>query len=323
MKIDYQKESVMSLVDQYYAPGDLNSNMLTIPEEIAKGGVYTIEIEDGILLSTSDFTFLSDYSMTENCTDKPIFQMSFCLDGRIEWSYSNAETEKSFYLGANECQARYGIIEKCQSHFFRDIRCRNVSVTLDSDKCKDILSYVSGRNALVQMDSNQAKVYQYSPNVRRILSEIMNCPYDDELKKLYQKGKVFELMAVFFDEVICLSPTNSFGYKMEQYDYETLLRAKELINQKFTQSLTIPAIAREAAINEQKLKAGFKQCFGCTVNEYITEKRMEMAGYLLKTGMYKVNDVALMAGYTHVGYFIKIYRNHFGISPGESLKTNK
>lgn len=68
---------------------------------------------------------------------------------------------------------------------------------------------------------------------------------------------------------------------------------------------------------------GFKRCFGVTVNDYVVEKRLEAAIRLLKTGKHTVQEVTWMVGYSHTGYFIELFRKHYGISPGEMLKNNR
>ncbi|WP_302795332.1 helix-turn-helix domain-containing protein [Cloacibacillus evryensis] len=70
-------------------------------------------------------------------------------------------------------------------------------------------------------------------------------------------------------------------------------------------------------MSETKLKRGFKNCFGCTVYEYMVEKRMELAHSLLSSGKYKVKDVVWMAGYSNAGHFIKMFRKRYGLTPGE------
>ena len=36
-----------------------------------------------------------------------------------------------------------------------------------------------------------------------------------------------------------------------------------------------------------------------------------------------VQEVTWMVGYSHTGYFIELFRKHYGISPGEMLKNNR
>lgn len=259
-------------------------NQYLIP--LIDGTIENIDITDGILLTTSEFVSQEDIEMTTTHDDLSLFQISFCIDGNMEWSYINNEVVHQFQIAAQQSQVRYGT--------FYDTR-----------------------------KTAPVRVYTYTPNISKILSEILACHFCDEMKKIYLQGKIFELIAVYCDEVICKSPTNDFGIRISVEDYNALLKAREFIGENFAHPLTIPIVAKAIAINEQKLKDGFKRCFGVTVNDYVVEKRLEAAIRLLKTGKHTVQEVTWMVGYSHTGYFIELFRKYYGISPGEMLKNNR
>lgn len=195
---------------------------------------------------------------------------------------------------------------------------------MDEKIFEQIFTCIKIRGALYDTRKTApVRVYTYTPNISKILSEILACHFCDEMKKLYLQGKIFELIAVYCDEVICKSPTNDFGIRISVEDYNALLKAREFIGENFAHPLTIPIVAKAIAINEQKLKDGFKRCFGVTVNDYVVEKRLEAAIRLLKTGKHTVQEVTWLVGYSHTGYFIELFRKHYGISPGEMLKNNR
>ena len=197
-------------------------------------------------------------------------------------------------------------------------------ITLDEKIFEQIFTCIKIRGVLYDTRKTApVRVYTYTPNISKILSEILACHFCDEMKKIYLQGKIFELIAVYCDEVICKSPTNDFGIRISVEDYNALLKAREFIGENFAHPLTIPIVAKAIAINEQKLKDGFKRCFGVTVNDYVVEKRLEAAIRLLKTGKHTVQEVTWMVGYSHTGYFIELFRKHYGISPGEMLKNNR
>ena len=210
-------------------------------------------------------------------------------------------------------------------HLRRENRSRTIdSITLDEKIFEQIFTCIKIRGALYDTRKTApVRVYTYTPNISKILSEILACHFCDEMKKIYLQGKIFELIAVYCDEVICKSPTNDFGIRISVEDYNALLKAREFIGENFAHPLTIPIVAKAIAINEQKLKDGFKRCFGVTVNDYVVEKRLEAAIRLLKTGKHTVQEVTWMVGYSHTGYFIELFRKHYGISPGEMLKNNR
>lgn len=330
MVIDYPKNAIalnsmyLMLNGQKREGRRIKTTKFSFPNRTGEGMVQNVDICPGMCLTISDFMFYQDTVMEEEFQEKEVFQIYFCLDGSFKWNYLQGKKAYRFLLGAQQCQVSYGTIGSCSSTFKGGQRCRSVSITLDRNIYQQIFSAICLRNALCSTETaGQAKLYRYTPNVSKILSEIINCPYCDELKKIYIEGQILRLIAVFCEEVICQSPANMLGVSIATEEYEALLVAREFINHNFVHPLTISQIAQKAAISEKRLTEGFRHCFGCTVNDYITEKRMETAKQLLLTGKYTASNVTWMVGYSHTGYFIKKFREHYGMSPGEMRKNNK
>ncbi len=63
------------------------------------------------------------------------------------------------------------------------------------------------------------------------------------------------------------------------------------------------------------LRHKFKEELQMTILEYITNIRLEKAKDLLKSGAYKVYEVAEMVGYGNSQYFSQVFKKNTGISP--------
>lgn len=302
----------------------LNDEQYELPPKLISGKIENIDIAPGMTLTVSDFILRDELKMTSTYADLNVFQVSFCMQGGMEWTYIHEGTERTFHISAQQCQVRCGTIQACRCRIPCGRICQNVSISLDQTRFEEIFTCIHARGALCNTNaSDPVRLYTYTPKIAKILSEMISCRLCEELKKIYLHGKIMELIAIYCDDVICNSPTNDFGIRISAEDYDALLKAREIISRNFAHPLTIQKLAKEAAINEQRLKEGFRCCFGTTVNGYIIETRMETAQKLLLTGFYTVNAVALMVGYSHAGYFINLFRKHYGLSPGELLKNNK
>jgi AraC-like DNA-binding protein len=97
--------------------------------------------------------------------------------------------------------------------------------------------------------------------------------------------------------------------------YDKIIQVKSIIDKDFSKSHTIAELARLVGTNEQYLKKYFKQHFGKTVMNYITEQKMEHAKELIMTGEYRVVDVARMTGYKHSTHFTTAFKKYFGFIP--------
>lgn len=97
--------------------------------------------------------------------------------------------------------------------------------------------------------------------------------------------------------------------------YDKIIQVKSIIDKDLSKNHTIAELARLVGTNEQYLKKYFKQHFGKTVMNYITERKMEHAKELIMTGEYRVVDVARMTGYKHSTHFTTAFKKYFGFIP--------
>jgi len=80
--------------------------------------------------------------------------------------------------------------------------------------------------------------------------------------------------------------------------------------------LTLSDLAREAAINEDKLKKGFHYFFDTTVHQYLLQIRMEKAFELVKETDKPFKEIASLIGYRSRNFF-HCFKKYFGQTPGQ------
>jgi transcriptional regulator GlxA family with amidase domain len=81
--------------------------------------------------------------------------------------------------------------------------------------------------------------------------------------------------------------------------------------------LTLNILAREATINEDKLKKGFRYFFGITVHQYVFRIRMERAYELVKETDKPFKEIASLVGYQPRNFF-HCFKKYFGQTPGQA-----
>ena len=91
--------------------------------------------------------------------------------------------------------------------------------------------------------------------------------------------------------------------------------AKEIINDRFHQNLTLSEIASELHLHPNYLCKLFHEKEGMTITDYITKCRMIKARELLSTSGIKIYEVAESVGYASVSHFNRVFKNFFGINP--------
>ena len=155
----------------------------------------------------------------------------------------------------------------------------------------------------------------WKPNnfkIQQVIQEILNCTYQEELKKLFLLSKSIELL-VLQAELYAL-PSSDPYIKLEQ-DKQKLFEAKELLTYRMDHPPTIVELSKLIGINEYKLKKGFKELFGTTIFGYVHSLRMNQAQYLLRETDKSAKEIAYEIGYSSPQHFSHAFKRKFGVSP--------
>jgi AraC-like DNA-binding protein len=159
-----------------------------------------------------------------------------------------------------------------------------------------------------------------SPALHKIIDAILDCPYDEATSHFYFDVKVREYFYLLLKECTATRETN---YRFTPYEIEHLVLARDILLSDLTKPpLTIKKLARQAGINEFKLKVGFPQFFKTGVFECFQRARMFKAKQLLLTTNKPLKEICTMAGYPRMTNFITAFKNYFGYTPG-SLRRKK
>lgn len=81
-----------------------------------------------------------------------------------------------------------------------------------------------------------------TPEIRLVLQQLLDCPPERKLRKLYLEGKVLELLSLFCDEAIGKQKNTK---DISREDYRCLMKAREIIDNHFLHPLTIAQIAEQ------------------------------------------------------------------------------
>jgi AraC family transcriptional regulator len=96
-----------------------------------------------------------------------------------------------------------------------------------------------------------------------------------------------------------------------------LKEARELIQERFAEPLTLGAIAAQAGVHPMHLVREFRRYFQTTVGEYMRRQRIEYACRLLAASDIPLIEIALQAGFSHHSHFTRIFKRATGMTPTE------
>ena len=106
-------------------------------------------------------------------------------------------------------------------------------------------------------------------------------------------------------------------------DIEGLHAVKQLIADSFPEWPTHALLCRKAAINEFKLKAGFKHLFKMTTYDYHLQLKFREAIRLLLENKETITAIAYRVGYGHHASFTQEFKKQFGCTPNAFKKHGR
>lgn len=163
---------------------------------------------------------------------------------------------------------------------------------------------------------------QLSKNIP-LAKELYDCPFTGELQNIYLQSKVLELIYHEFLEIMNPNGQNTTKkVKLTKDDIERLHLAKKIIiDEKSFPDLA--TLSKRCAINEFKLKYGFKELFNTTIYQMILEQKMTYARYLLETSEFSVQEISNFVGYRHQQSFTNAFVSFYKLPPKEFIKNRK
>ena len=109
-----------------------------------------------------------------------------------------------------------------------------------------------------------------------------------------------------------------FFREQEKKEQSVILLTKNYIRENYQNPyLSLQDISNYVHLSNSHICMLFKKETGITINQYMTEIRMEKAKKMLKDGRYSVSVISEMAGYKDSSYFGKAFRKNFGLTPLE------
>lgn len=105
--------------------------------------------------------------------------------------------------------------------------------------------------------------------------------------------------------------------KRNNKDESIVKKVEQIIEERYKSDISIKTVAAEIYLSPNYLGSIFKKCTGKPLNDYLCQYRMEKAKEMLQSPKNKVSKVAREVGIPNVSYFCLLFKDMFGIAPGE------
>jgi AraC-like DNA-binding protein len=93
-----------------------------------------------------------------------------------------------------------------------------------------------------------------------------------------------------------------------------LRRARDLIDRRYADGLTIPDVAAHVHLSPAHFTRSFRALYGESPHQYLLTRRLERAAWLLRQGA-SVTDACIGVGLSSLGSFSTRFREVYGETP--------
>lgn len=289
-------------------------------KNIAQGSFEEVLVEDGFYL----FKIQNDGIGSQNVTraiDSTHIQFHFCLKGSAKFVFNEGKyalevtEENSLLLYNTQVDLPLNLVLNPNSWM--------VSVVMTIRKFHSLFSKEANYIPFLSAENKDKKYYSQepvSPAIAVVLSQLMNYNLHRSIKELYVKGKVYELISLYFNKTGD-ADLEQCPFLVDEENVRRIRKAKEIIISRMAEPPTLVEISEEIGLSLKKLKDGFKQIYGDTVFSFLFDYKMEYARKMLETGEYNVNEVGLKVGYSAASHFISAFKKRYGTTPKKYLMS--
>lgn len=274
-------------------------------------------IFDGVRMGYSDCLLKKPASFNWE-GDMDVITMYYSLKGSV--SIGSDDPAQNIILGNNEQNIFYG---KEAGGFMKvdEMRMKSFIVQFNTEAFlkialdgTDSLKYFAEQVASNKTCSFSEKALAIDLNVQNAINAIVNCKFNDSLKRVFFLSKAMELLVLQAD-AHARSTSQKTSFVKSDYDRDRIIFARDYMLQHMDMPPTIPELAKIAGINEFKLKKGYKEIFGTTIFGHLAEARLQMAKEALQEGKKSISAIAFDLGYSSVQHFSVSFRKRYGITP--------
>ncbi|MDG1337725.1 MAG: AraC family transcriptional regulator [Flavobacteriaceae bacterium] len=281
----------------------------------------TFKIDNDILINTYS-NFEKDSEDILFSTDINFIQFHFCLEGKISFRYNNGSY--TLDLKENNSLILFNPSTNLPIDATFQKNTRYLSLLITIKKFHGLFSELTDDISFLSQENSDKKYYKeniISPQISIILNQIINEKLSENVKNLYLKGKIFELLGIYFNESNDLN-IEQCPFLADEKNVVKIKMAKEIIIKNFENPPSLKELSIEVEIPLKNLKTGFKQIYGNTVFGFLTDYKMNTASKMLSSRSFNVNEVSTHLGYSSSSHFINVFKKKFGITPKKYLSSN-
>jgi len=300
---------------------DVSYSSESFSKNVARGTYIETPVESGFFV----LTFQNDFDapkLLEKDVNNSYLQFHFCLKGTTQFSFN--QDSYSLDIPEGNSLLLYNPNRDLPIKLISGPKTWVVTVLISIKKFHGLFSHEANYISFLEGDNKLKKYYKdgyITPSMAIVLNQIINYNLNTNLKELYSKAKVYELLSLYFNRGEDVN-IEQCPFLADESNVIKIKAAKDIIIQRISEPPTLVELSGEIDLSLKKLKEGFKQIYGTTVYGFLFDYKMELARKLLESGIHNVNEVGLKVGYSTASHFIAAFKKHYGTTPKKYIQSS-
>lgn len=283
--------------------------MLRIPSEIQAHQFESLKIQENTFVA-----YRSDVYPSKNDVFFEENAVIYVLEGDKLFSSSNSEVrvqkgdvlfvKRGYYLMSESINEAYKSLV-----FFIDEKILKEFVSQNLELFENTTSIDPNSSWLLTLKSNEAfgkyieSILPYFKSKTKYLNQFLKLKVQELLLHLLEFDPNNQLKNLLFSI-----------YTGQKADLEFIL------NTFYLKPLNLDELAKLSGRSLSAFKREFHELFSQSPGQWIKDKKLEHAAFLIKNKMGNVEEVAETIGYESVSHFIKSYKEKYGHTPNKVAK---
>lgn len=178
------------------------------------------------------------------------------------------------------------------------------------DPVRNIKNYLITTNTLLRKAAEYGSVHPY-------YIDGVSSDFAIRIEKIKTLSEAGDMISEIMHKYCALVKKHS----MKNYSLP-VQKVLTVIDSDLTADLSLHKLAEMFSINASYLSSLFKRETGKTLTDYVSQKRIDHAAYLLQSTNWQIQVIAQHCGIFDVNYFAKMFKKYTGKTPKEYRETS-
>ncbi|GAB5415251.1 MAG: pyochelin biosynthesis transcriptional regulator PchR [Congregibacter sp.] len=139
--------------------------------------------------------------------------------------------------------------------------------------------------------------------------------FSADTRRFYLGARALEILVTVVEQFRRKTIPNTGANRVSQRDVSRIHESRRILEASYANPPSIQELARLVGVNTTKLKLGFREIFGGTIQEFIIRQRMETGLMLLENTDLSISEIGYRVGYSYPASFTQAIRKHYGKTP--------